>query len=159
MENSTSTLLYTATYVIIFVIAISLSVILYLNVNKYADSAFNYSSSINSSIINSETSDIKTDEYKRKYLTQDEVFSYYVNYIKKDLYDTSSSNNQDIEYVVSIIDPQTNASILDGGLLYSKVKEKLQLCENYYLDYKEENINNQKKRVVINIGPVREGEK
>lgn len=40
MDDSTSTLLYTATYVIIFVIALSLSIVLFLSVNSYADSAF-----------------------------------------------------------------------------------------------------------------------
>ena len=35
MDESTNTLLYTATYVIIFIIAVSLAIVLFLSVNRF----------------------------------------------------------------------------------------------------------------------------
>lgn len=156
MESSTNTLIFTATYVIIFLIATTLSIVLYFNVNRYADIAFNYSKNMDSSVINSEITNDKERANHRKYLNQDEVFSYYVNYVKKDLYDTKVNN--DVNYNVSIIDPSAEASFLGENLSYSEVKSKLNGYNEYYLEYVEEQISGNKKNVKITIGPVRESE-
>lgn len=156
MESSTNTLIFTATYVIIFLIATTLSIILYFNVNRYADIAFNYSKNMDSSIINSEITNDKPRTNQRKYLNQDEVFSYYVNYVKKDLYDTNVNN--DINYNVNIIDPNSATASLGENLSYSEVKAKLDGCNEYYLEYVEEIINGNTKTVNITIGPIRESE-
>lgn len=83
MDDSTSTLLYTATYVIIFVIALSLSIVLFLSVNSYADSAFSYTTGLNSSIINTPTTGLEESQKGQSHLTSSDVFSYFVNYVKK----------------------------------------------------------------------------
>lgn len=74
MDDSTSTLLYTATYVIIFVIALSLSIVLFLSVNSYADSAFSYTTDLNSSIINTPTTGLEESQKGQSHLTSSDVF-------------------------------------------------------------------------------------
>lgn len=130
MEDSTQTLLYTATYVFIFVIAISLSIILYMSVIKYSDIAFSYKESIDSSIINVGTTGTEIEQTGKVYLTPDEVFSYYVNYIKKDIYGESKPNT-DIEIKIE--------GINDNSLSYNDAYTELVKNNQYFYQYGEEN--------------------
>ena len=156
MEESTSTFLYTATYVFVFIIATSLSIGLYFTVNRYADSAFNYSQNLNSSIINMPTTGTEIANTGKVYLSRDDVFSYYVNYVMKDIYGENSSGNQDIEYVIYFT--QTSG-VSDMNYLeidsYSKLYGALQGAEQFFLEYQDNWIENGKKHVQIRIGPVK----
>lgn len=153
MDESTNTLLYTATYVFVFIIAVSLSIVLFLSVNRYADSAFEYKQGLNGSIIN--TGSTGLEEYKTGQvpLTKDDVFSYYVNYVEKDLYGESTTN-QDVIYNVSIKDKENN--VLDNKLGYNVVYNIL--ADKYVLKYTGESIDesNNKKTVNIDIIPFNE---
>lgn len=100
MEDSANNLLYTGTYVIIFIIAVSLSITLFYSVNKYADSAFNYQQDLQSSIINTQPTGNETNGIVT--LSQDDVVAYYFNYIKKDIYSSQNSGNNDVKYNVTI---------------------------------------------------------
>lgn len=152
MDDSTNTLLYTATYVFIFIIAVSLSIVLFLNINRYADLAFEYKQGLNGSIINTGSTGLEEYQTGQVPLTKEDVFSYYVNYVKKDLYggvDTSSTN-QDVIYNVSITNKSGNAT-LEGTLSYNEAYD--QLADKYILKYKKEEINQSKKTVYIEIIP------
>lgn len=153
MDDSTNTLLYIATYVFIFIIATSISIALFLNVNKYADSAFEYSQGLNSSIINTGSTGAEIAQTGQVPLTRDDVFSYYVNYVKKDLYGEGVLNtNQDVIYQVSINDPESSTGTLANNLTYNELYEKLSKKENYYLEYQEEYYEeNNKKYIDIRI--------
>ena len=130
MDDSTSTLLYTATYVIIFVIALSLSIVLFLSVNSYADSAFSYTTGLNSSIINTPTTGLEESQKGQAHLTSSDVFSYFVNYVKKDLYGNNNQSNS--EYNVTII---TDDGELGPKLSYHDALKKIG-NKNYILKYK-----------------------
>ena len=153
VDDSTNTLLYIATYVFIFIIATSISIALFLNVNKYADSAFEYSQGLNSSIINTGSTGTEIAQTGQVPLTRDDVFSYYVNYVKKDLYGEGVLNtNQDVIYQVSINDPESSEGTLANNLTYNELYEKLSKKENYYLEYQEEYYDeNNKKYIDIRI--------
>ena len=129
MDDSTSTLLYTATYVIIFVIALSLSIVLFLSVNSYADSAFSYTTGLNSSIINTPTTGLEESQKGQAHLTSSDVFSYFVNYVKKDLYD---EGNSDSGYNVTIT---TKSRELLSNMSYSDVLKAIG-TDSYILRYK-----------------------
>lgn len=131
MDDSTSTLLYTATYVFIFIIAVSLSIVMFLSVNKYADSAFEYSNNLSSSIINTPTTGTEEKQTGKVHLTSSDVFSYFVNYVKKDLYGNNNQSNS--EYNVTII---TDDGKLDSELSYHEALKKIG-NKNYILKYKE----------------------
>lgn len=153
MGDSTNTLLYTATYVIIFIIAVSLSIVLFLSVNSYADSAFEYTQGLNSSIINTGSTGTEIAQTGQVPLTRDDVFSYYVNYVKRDLYGESVLNiNQDVIYNVYINDPENSTGTLNNNLTYNQLYEKLSKKESYYLEYKQEWYDeNNKKNIDIHI--------
>lgn len=152
MDDSTNTLLYTATYIIIFIIAISLSIVLFLSVNRYADSAFDYTQGLNGSIINTGSTGTEIAQTGEVPLTKNDVFSYYVNYVKKDLYGEGVVNtNQDVIYHVSINDTETSTGTLSNNLTYSELYRKLSKKENYYLEYQQEWYENNKKNIVIHI--------
>lgn len=129
MDDSTSTLLYTATYVIIFVIALSLSIILFFSVNSYADSAFSYTTGLNSSIINTPTTGLEESQKGQSHLTSSDVFSYFVNYVKKDLY---GEGNSDSGYNVTITTKSVN---LDSTMSYADALKAIG-TDNYILRYK-----------------------
>jgi hypothetical protein len=149
MEESTSTFLYTATYVFVFIIATSLSIGLYFTVNKYADSAFDYSKNLNSSIINTPTTGTEEKNFGRVYLSRDDVFSYYVNYAMKDIYGGASNTNNDVEYLFTFNHPNQNASITVDS--YYDLHDILQGADKYYLDYQDEYVKDGKKHVQIQI--------
>lgn len=150
MDDSTNTLLYTATYVIIFIIAVSLSIVLFLNVNRYADSAFEYTQGLNGSIINTGTTGTETVQTGMVPLTKDDVFSYYVNYVKKDLYGEGVTNtNQDVIYNIDIKDK--NGLSIDNTKSYSQVYSIL--SDKYVLRYVSE-ISGTPKKININIEPI-----
>ena len=129
MDDSTSTLLYTATYVIIFVIALSLSIVLFLSVNSYADSAFSYTTGLNSSIINTPTTGLEESQKGQSHLTSSDVFSYFVNYVKKDLYGEGKS---DCGYNVTIT---TKSGELRSNMRYSDALKAIG-TDSYILRYK-----------------------
>lgn len=149
MDDSTNTLLYTATYVIIFIIAVSLSIVLFLSVNRYADSAFEYTQGLNGSIINTGTTGTETIKTGNVPLTKDDVFSYYVNYVKKDLYGEVTNTNQDVIYNVDIKDK--NGISLNNEMSYTQVYNSL--SDKYVLRYVGESVDTPKK-VNINIEPI-----
>ena len=130
MDESTNTLLYTATYVFIFIIATSLSIILFLKVNKFADSAFEYKEGISGAIINSVSTGL--DEYSTGMtpLTKDDVFSYVVNYIKCDLYGSSRDNS---EYNIEV-----DGLSFNQDTPYSKIYNSL-TDGKYYIEWVSEN--------------------
>lgn len=156
MDESTNTLLYTATYVFIFIIAVSLSIVLFLSVNRYADSAFEYKQGLNGSIINTGSTGLEEYQTGQVPLTKNDVFSYYVNYVKKDLYGESTTSgayttNQDVIYDVSIKDKNGNELVKE--LQYNDVYDKL--ADKYVLKYTSQSIDesNNKKTVKIEITP------
>lgn len=159
MDESTNTLLYTATYVFIFIIAVSLSIVLFLSVNRYADSAFEYKQGLNGSIINTGSTGLEEYQTGQVPLTKNDVFSYYVNYVKKDLYGESTTSgehttNQDVIYNVSIKDK--NGNELEKKLQYNAVYDKL--ADKYVLKYTSQSVDesNNKKTVNIDIEPFNE---
>lgn len=129
MDESTNTLLYTATYVIIFIIAVSLAIVLFLSVNTFADSAFEYSLGIETSIINTPTTGLEEVQKGQAHLTSTDVFSYFVNYIKKDLY---GEEKLDDGYNVKIT---TESGNLDSNMSYAEALKKIG-TKNYILRYK-----------------------
>lgn len=160
MDESTNTLLYTATYVFIFIIAVSLSIVLFLSVNRYADSAFDYKQGLNGSIINTGSTGLEEYQTGQVPLTKDDVFSYYVNYVEKDLYGTSSAT-QDVIYDISIKDKnndklEKDSDKLEKKSLYNDVYN--QLADKYVLNYKSEGVKDNKKFVIIDITPFEEKE-
>lgn len=153
MDESTNTLLYTATYVFIFIIAVSLSIVLFLSVNRYADSAFEYKQGLNGSIINTGSTGLEEYQTGQVPLTRSDVFSYYVNYVKKDLYGNPNyDTNSDVVYHVSIADPETNSSDLVENLDYNSLQKKLSYKDKYFLEYMDDYYDNTgKKHVYIHI--------
>ncbi len=157
MEDSANTLLYTGTYVIIFIIATSMSIMLYFAINRYADSAFEYSQNLESSIINVSTTGTELQDTGKTYLTPEDVFSYYVNYVKKDQYSDTSDTNQDVDYIVRITNPKNTSGNIGSDKSYSEVMDLLKSADKYYLLYEAESTNdNGKKEVDIRIAPVTE---
>ena len=138
MDESTNTLLYTATYVFIFIIATSLSIILYLKVNQYADSAFEYKEGMSGSIVNSVSTGLEEYSTGMTPLTKDDVFSYVVNYIKGDLYGNSTNNSG---YTIEVDGYYFNEDT-DYSTIYNRLTD-----EKYYIKYVSE-IAGEKKLVI-----------
>lgn len=138
MDESTNTLLYTATYVFIFIIATSLSIILYLKVNQYADSAFEYKEGMSGSIVNSVSTGLEEYSTGMTPLTKDDVFSYVVNYIKGDLYGNSTNNSG---YTIEVDGYYFNEDT-DYSTIYNSLTD-----EKYYIKYVSE-IAGEKKLVI-----------
>ena len=130
MGESTNTLLYTATYVFVFVIATSLSIVLFLTINRYADSAYEYKEGIGGSIINSASTGV--EEYKTGMtpLSKDDVFSYFVNYIKNDLY----GNNNEAKNIRPSSGYVVEIDGLNKDMSYKDAYNSLN-AEKYYIKY------------------------
>lgn len=77
MENSYEAI-YTGVYLFVFVAALTIALYLFQGVNDLADRSYDYGKVVEGNAV------IETDTEEKKYLSKEDVISYYMNYIKKD---------------------------------------------------------------------------
>lgn len=77
MENSYEAL-YTGVYLFVFVAAMTIAVYLFQGVNDLADRSYDYGKVVEGNAV------IETDTDEMKYLSREDVISYYMNYIAND---------------------------------------------------------------------------
>lgn len=80
MENSYEAL-YTGVYLFVFVAAMTIAVYLFQGVNDLANNSYDYGKVVTGDAV------IETDTEEAKYLSREDLISYYFNYIKKDNYE------------------------------------------------------------------------
>ncbi len=166
MGESATDAIYIGTYVLIFIIAISITIILFTGIVDYADKSYEYGQNQTDSTIstNGATTYQKTKEDEDKvYLTADEVVSYYYNYIEKDLYDSDPSENADVKYRIKIYYDSNNPnkyydtgeSDSDAQILSGTHKDLLDNLNRYggkyTLEYENEYFENGTKFICIDI--------
>lgn len=119
MENSYEAL-YTGVYIFVFVAALTIALYLFQGVNDLADNAYDYGKAVDSSAV----IETDTDAEDSKYLSREDVISYYFNYIKKD-------NYEDVD--VSGMPTVTINGITASNLSYSTLISKLSGDKRYEL--------------------------
>lgn len=80
MENSYEAI-YTGVYLFVFVAALTIALYLFQGVNELADRSYDYGKIVSGDAV------IETDTEDAKYLSKEDVISYYFNYIKTDNYE------------------------------------------------------------------------
>lgn len=80
MENSYEAI-YTGVYLFVFVAALTIALYLFQGVNDLADRSYDYGKVVEGNAV------IETDTEEKKYLSREDLISYYFNYIKKDNYE------------------------------------------------------------------------
>lgn len=119
MENSYEAL-YTGVYLFVFVAAMTIAVYLFQGVNDLANNSYDYGKVVTGDAV------IETDTEEAKYLSREDVISYYMNYIKKDNYD---ENNDDKELQLPVVEIDgINTNNLEYSDLLGKLSKK-----NYYI--------------------------
>lgn len=113
MENSYEAL-YTGVYIFVFVAALTIALYLFQGVNELADNAYDYGKTVDSSAV----IETDTDVEDSKYLSREDVISYYFNYIKKD-------NYEDVD--VSGMPTVTINGITTNNLSYSALVSSLSI--------------------------------
>lgn len=141
MEDSAYTALYTGTYVMVFIIALTTTLYLFNNIVNYADLAYEFDETVTDSsvILNAPTNE-------NQILTSYDVVSYYYNYIANDLsagvklddtynlkiyYSTAKDQNKEIKLTT---DNKGNLNILS----YSELMQKLGNDKKYIFRYESE---------------------
>ena len=119
MENSYEAI-YTGVYLFVFVAALTIALYLFQGVNDLADRSYDYGKVVEGNAV------IETDAEEKKYLSKEDVISYYMNYIKKDNYD---ENNDDKELQLPVVEID---GINTNNLEYSELLGKLSK-KNYYI--------------------------
>lgn len=112
MENSYEAL-YTGVYIFVFVAALTIALYLFQGVNDLADNAYDYGKAVDSSAV----IETDTDAEDSKYLSREDVISYYFNYIKKDNYASGTS----VEGIPTV----TINGITSSNLSYSELISSL----------------------------------
>ena len=125
MEDSAYQALFTGTYIVVFIMALTVTLYLFNSISEFAELAyeFNVTSEDSSTIINAPVE-------ANRLLTGEEVLSYYYNYVKHDLYTEKESP---INYKVTITGINTNE--LKDKSLY-EVAQKIGVDNKYILHYK-----------------------
>lgn len=113
MENSYEAL-YTGVYIFVFVAALTIALYLFQGVNELADSAYDYGKAVEDNALVETNTDIE----ESKYLSREDVISYYFNYIKKDNYESGT----DVEGLQTLTINGINASNLSYKDLISNLK-------------------------------------
>ena len=119
MENSYEAL-YTGVYLFVFVAAMTIAVYLFQGVNDLANNSYDYGKVVTGDAV------IETDTEEAKYLSREDLISYYFNYIQKDNYD---KNNDDTELQLPVVEID---GINTNNLEYSEFLGKLSK-KNYYI--------------------------
>ena len=109
MEDSAYEAIYTGVYVFIFIIALTVSLLLFNGINEVADLSYEFSNKISGS----ETL-VNVPVEQNLLLSPSEVLSYYFNYIQKDLYSTEFVNSKS-----GVVATKYNVTI------YTKAKDQL----------------------------------
>ncbi len=119
MENSYEAL-YIGVYLFVFVAAMTIAVYLFQGVNDLANNSYDYGKVVTGDAV------IETDTEEAKYLSREDLISYYFNYIQKDNYD---KNNDDTELQLPVVEID---GINTNNLEYSEFLGKLSK-KNYYI--------------------------
>lgn len=128
MESSANEGLIIATYVFVFIIALSSAVYLFNAIYKYSELAYEYGKNINKSNL---LTGIPGD--KKIIVKGTDIMSYIYNYTKYDSY--SDSSNVDKKYNICIKNSKDSANIDINSTSYSQLLNKLDLSKDYELVY------------------------
>ena len=117
MENSYEAL-YTGVYLFVFVAAMTIAVYLFQGVNDLANNSYDYGKVVTGDAV------IETDTEEAKYLSKTDVISYYMNYIKRDNYESTVTSNIKVK-----IDGISQENLTYSALLIKLNKEKYYISE------------------------------
>lgn len=90
MENSYEAI-YTGVYLFVFVAAMTIAVYLFQGINDLANTSYDYGKAVTDNAI------IETSDEDTKYLSKEDIISYYFNYIKKDNYEDAPTGLPELE--------------------------------------------------------------
>lgn len=141
MEDSAYQALYTGVYVFIFIIAISATIYLFVNMLDYSELAYEYGNKVTEGNIIENISDLRY-----RLLKGSDVIAYYFNYVKNDKYEKSDSINS--QYNVEIWD-KNGSRINENDLNYSKIKERIGYDNYYKIEYISES--DEKAKIKISL--------
>lgn len=127
MENANEAI-YTAVYVTIFVLALSLTIYLFSSLMSYSDEAYEYMHTINNNGVV-----MNTSVSRNLLLTSQEVVTYYFNYIQKDRY-LNGDYDDDCTVTINLnTKNETPSYLTQDDLTYEEVVEKLGTSDKYVL--------------------------
>lgn len=142
MENSAFEALYTGTYVLVFIVALTITLYLFNSIIDFSELAYEFNVKVedNSTIIDAPVE-------ANRLLTGEEVLSYYYNYVKHDLYTEKESP---INYHVDIKISKTPEELKEMSLL--EVSQAIGMNNKFILYYRGANYDEQgKKNINIEI--------
>lgn len=132
MENANEAI-YIGVYTMIFVIALSLTVMLYSNLMRYVDNAYDYMNSVTNDAVT-----VNSEVNRHLILSGQEVLSYYYNYIKRDRFDDNDATENTV-VTINLNTKDENPSYLEGDTLsYKEVASKIGLSNKYILTVSED---------------------
>lgn len=137
MEESAYTALYTGTYIMVFIIALTTTLFLFNNIVNYADLAYEFDETVvdNSVILNAPVNE-------NQILTCEDVISYYYNYIANDISNGEKlDNTYNLEIYTSneeLPNQEIGLSKDNKPLTYSELMDRLGSSNKYIFRYKSE---------------------
>lgn len=140
MQDSMYEAIYTGVYILIFIIAISVSIFLFYSVYDYSELAFEYQ---NRTLSDSVTINAPSNKYRL--VDGSEVITYFFNYIKHDTY---GENVKKTNYIISIknisgreiVSSNSNANIVNT-YNFNKLINSINVKSRYILKYVKETSN------------------
>ncbi len=126
MEDSAFDALYTGTYVLVFIIALTITLYLFNSIIDFSDLAYEFNTKVedNSTIIDAPVE-------ANRLLSGEEVLSYYYNYVKHDLY---SEKVSPVNYNVNIQIGRTTNELAGMSLL--EISQAIGMENKFILRYK-----------------------
>lgn len=126
MEDSAFDALYTGTYVLVFIIALTITLYLFNSIIDFSDLAYEFNTKVedNSTIIDAPVE-------ANRLLSGEEVLSYYYNYVKHDLYTEKVSP---VNYNVNIQIGRTTNEL--AGMSLYEVSKAIGMDNKFILRYK-----------------------
>lgn len=129
MEESAYQALFTGTYILVFIVALTVTLYLFNSMLDFAELAYEFNITIedNATIINAPVE-------AERLLTGEEVLSYYYNYVKHDLYtEKESPINYNVAIKLAPNSESINNSLTDKSL--SEVAAIIGTDSKYILKY------------------------
>ncbi len=135
MGESAYEAIYTGVYVFIFIIALTVSMLLFNNITEVANLSYEFSNKIED---NATLVDVPVEQ--NLLLEPYEVLSYYYNYVERDLYSNTTGNSGLNSYKVSIYtkasdQPGASTSLLPTNLDINSAMNAIGKNNKYILRY------------------------
>ena len=135
MEESSFQAIYTGTYIVVFIAALTTTLYLFNGITTLADTSYEYGNIVTGQSV------IEAPSYDDLNLNGSEIISYYFNYVKKDKY----ADDTNIPQEFSTVNFNTNTGISNNNYSYSQLINNVRNKNNYIKVNSENNFSIVKK--------------